>query len=581
MRYRVALVLAGLLLTGAGAVLTTGWYAPLPAPAEVGEPDVSGATVFRACLLLEGFLLVVLGLAGWRWVRLGVEQRAHVGEARPPEGGTRPMGWRTSVVLLTLLALGLRLFRADLDLWLDEIVTVVVYAKASITQIWVSYTGSNNHLLNSVLVKASTLLWGETETAVRLPAILFGAASIPALYWMPGRAVPRRVRLAAAALLAVSYHHVFFSQNARGYSPYLFFSIATTGLFLRALDRDRLRDWLLWVLCTVLAFASLLLSTFVFAAQALVGALAILRMHQGGRPAGPLTRRLVIVFAGAGLLAFHLYSVVVPQFLNYIEHVYKDPAVGAPALSAGFLSQLAQGLAAGVGLPWVLAAGVLGMAVGIVGLVVMWRRSWALAVLLTLPLAIQLGTLLVRGLSAQPRMFLLALPLGLPIAMLGLDAIGRALGKRMRLAERTTQRAFLGLVAIACLASAWTLRGYYAVPKQPYRAALQYVVDTRQPAEVTLVASLASTGVRYYGPQAGLEEGRDFIVVASEEELAAAAAAAPGRSALLVTTLFGILEKSDPAMAARIASDWELLAEYRGTLGGGAIGIWRRRARGR
>ena len=39
--------------------------------------------------------------------------------------------------------------------------------------------------------------------------------------------------LAAAGLLTVSYHHVWFSQNARAYTALLFFTLIATTLCLR------------------------------------------------------------------------------------------------------------------------------------------------------------------------------------------------------------------------------------------------------------------------------------------------------------------------------------------------------------
>ena len=46
--------------------------------------------------------------------------------------------------------------------------------------------------------------------------------------------------LAAAALLTVSYHHVWFSQNARGYSGLAFFAITATYLLVRGLRTGHL-----------------------------------------------------------------------------------------------------------------------------------------------------------------------------------------------------------------------------------------------------------------------------------------------------------------------------------------------------
>lgn len=66
-----------------------------------------------------------------------------------------------------------------------------------------------------------------------------GTACIPAAYWLARFALTRWQALSVALLVAVSYHLVFFSQNARGYTAHIFFSLVTSGLVLVASTRRR------------------------------------------------------------------------------------------------------------------------------------------------------------------------------------------------------------------------------------------------------------------------------------------------------------------------------------------------------
>src|SRR5262249_6175177 len=121
-----------------------------------------------------------------------------------------------TLVALTILAAILRTFGLDRGLWFDEIVTLVESVRPPPAQIVAAY-GVNNHPLYSVAAHGSVAAFGEHVWSLRLPAVIFGTLGIPALYWL-GTSITTRVEaLVGAAFLAVSYHHIWFSQNARGY----------------------------------------------------------------------------------------------------------------------------------------------------------------------------------------------------------------------------------------------------------------------------------------------------------------------------------------------------------------------------
>src|SRR5262249_38688261 len=161
----------------------------------------------------QGLCLILLGCLGGP--RLSVRPGECLDLPRPEtplgEGLRRPA---LLVAAATVLAAGLRLYGLGSDLWVDEITTVLAYQNTSPFHVLTAYTSSNNHLLNTLLMKASVSALGVTEWAVRLPAVLLGIACIPAQYGLARLALGRRESVLAALLLAVSQHHIFFSQNA-------------------------------------------------------------------------------------------------------------------------------------------------------------------------------------------------------------------------------------------------------------------------------------------------------------------------------------------------------------------------------
>lgn len=143
------------------------------------------------------------------------------------------------LVPLVILGAALRFHAIGTGLWYDEIVTLVESVRAPLGEIVTRFAGDNHHPLYSVLAHLAVALVGEEPWALRLPAALFGVATIPLLYGL-GRLVTSRVESGAAALiLTVSYHHIWFSQNARGYTAVLFLVLLSTYALLRWLDERR------------------------------------------------------------------------------------------------------------------------------------------------------------------------------------------------------------------------------------------------------------------------------------------------------------------------------------------------------
>ena len=92
-------------------------------------------------------------------------------------------------------------------------------------------------------------------------AVLFGIATVPALYWLARPIMKGWQALAVAFLTAVSYHHVWFSQNARGYSAYLLFCVLATGALWRLITDPPQRRWIaLYAASAVFGLMSLIIT---------------------------------------------------------------------------------------------------------------------------------------------------------------------------------------------------------------------------------------------------------------------------------------------------------------------------------
>ena len=191
------------------------------------------------------------------------------------------------LTLMTLGGLGLRVIDLNSGLWYDEIYSLVVSSRPPLREILTTYCGDIQHPLYSSLVHVSIVALGESAWTVRLPAVIFGVATIPLLF-LVGRAVSTvHEGLLAAAFLTLSYHHVWFSQNARGYSALLFWTLLCTLLIYRGLE-IRHRPLLL-VYAVAAALGAYTHPTFVFIVVGHAAAILVLALSSFGGAARATT----------------------------------------------------------------------------------------------------------------------------------------------------------------------------------------------------------------------------------------------------------------------------------------------------
>lgn len=563
----------GVILLAIAMFLPTGWYDELPVSREdLPDPPIRGVTLVRLCFGVEG--LVALWMA-FKRRRAATEPPCPI-EISPPTGhDLRHAGvWLGAI---TFLAAALRLIHLDSDLWLDEITTVLDYRGMSPFHLLTAYTSSNNHLLNTLLIKASIGSLGLSEVAIRLPAVVFGILGVPAQYLLARIALRGREAMVAAFLLAVSYHHLFFSQNGRGYTAYFLWTSLATYFFLRLLTRNEKRDWALYVVTMFLCLASVLYGWLVLAGHGAV--LLGVWIWQAGkhRPVAALVKRLLGAQALVGLLGFHLNASIIPQVWSYVSHVYTTQTTGYSAFSVEFYSELKRGIVAGFG-PFLMVGILAGAAVlATFGYCLIRRPIYWLT--LISPLVVTGCVLLGGGLQFSPRFFLWALP----VAFIGIPVAAEALGSKLTtetnrprgalrsLGENTSLLAALGFG----LLSAASYPYYYTTPKQPTRASLEWVVDQMSPGDTLVTAYLAEWGPRFYAPSMGLEEGRSFLVARSLETLVTIEEERSDHPLFLLTTFHRAVSRDRTDLWEHILENYREIKTFPATIGNGEVTVWR------
>jgi hypothetical protein len=567
----------GLLLILIGVFLPTGWYDSLPKSKEqLPDPPMSGATLVRLCFGLEGVFLVLAGMMGGFRLYLHERDCVRLPEPVPSLGDDLRHPVRL-VACATAVAALLRFHAIGSDLWLDEITTVLDYQHMSPLHVIAAYVSSNNHLLNTLLIKAMIRVAGNLEWAIRLPAVLAGIACIPAQYYLARVALARRESVLAMLLLAVSYHHIFFSQNARGYTGYLLWSLLGTTLFLRAISKGSTRYWLLYILCMFLGMATMLYAGFVVMGHMLVFIVACWWLRHRSQPVLPLVRAAGIAWAILGVLSFHLYASSLPQVYVLMNTVYRTAGDGYSLLSLEYLNELKRGISAGLGNGASFAAAVVLMVMG-AGFLAFLRRHPLYGATLVAPLVVTCAFVLSLRLIILPRSLLWGLPIGYIFATATLVTVSRWL--RAHVSARPWQwlaaQAPLALTGLLMLLSLWSLPAYYRAPKQANRQSLRWVLEHKQPGDVLVTVFAAEWGARYYGPGLGLREDVDFQRVRSLPQLEAMERTNTGRTIWLLTTIDRGLRREFPELSRRIREKYDLRAMFPGTIGDGDIHVWSR-----
>jgi 4-amino-4-deoxy-L-arabinose transferase-like glycosyltransferase len=139
---------------------------------------------------------------------------------------------------------------------------------------------------------------GQSEVWVRLPAAIFGIASIPLIYLVARKLVGVGPALASAAILAFSPTHVYYSQEARSYTVTILLVLVSSWFFVQAVEQNREADWALWTVFGVLAVYSHYFASLVLVAQA-----CSLFFHKKPAPWGRLVVHglAILAFAAPGL----------------------------------------------------------------------------------------------------------------------------------------------------------------------------------------------------------------------------------------------------------------------------------------
>lgn len=547
-----------------------------------------GTMLFRLLLAGHGVAFAIGGIACWRSKRRAdgsgpSSSRAAAGDAKPAVSGP----W-VILAALSILALCLRLWHLNSDLWYDELISLLDYFRPPLGQIVTSFASQNQHMFYSILAHGSIAVFGESAAAVRLPSVVFGVGSLWALFLLGRKVMSQRESLLACALVTVSYHHIWFSQNARGYMGLLFFTTLATWMWLEALQRD---SWLWWISYAIAVSLGVWLHmTMIFVAGAHFLLFAALAIRPGlfkrssrheDVPAEPryaasmFDRKPLVAWALCGSLTLQLHALALPDFFR--------SALGQESWPSEWSSpwwvviESVRSLQLGVlGVPAVLC----GLALVAAGWLSIFRNDRLAAFALLLPAFLGGATMLALGHYLWPRFFFFSMGFAVLIVIRGAMTLPSFILKvgwprsflkllsRPESRERSGELAGLSLACLLILASVFTLPRLYALPKQDFTGARNWIERSRASDDRVVAVGLAGVAYgRYFAPQWSVAQTRAELDSITR-----------GRSNVwLVYTLPIQIKAYRPEIWEAIQQEFRTVEVFPGTLGGGGLYVCRQR----
>lgn len=479
------------------------------------------------------------------------------------------------LVSILIVASVLRVIDLSSPLWYDEILTLTGSVRRPLGDLVSGAFSFNNHPFYSLQAKAAIALFGESAWSIRLPALLFGAASVAAV-WRLALLLSDAVRAHVTALLvALSYHHIWYSQNARAYTELMFWFVTATLVLIRAVRAPTRRAWALYgLVMAATMYTHLTAATFFIAQGVVVAAIWLAPQLRRADPQQVVSAPLPLSMPATGFLIGGALTIALyaPFLEQAVAGLTEMPSASAVDVMAEYQNPLWSVLEimrsfARPSLP-VVGVGIVVLGLTGFGMIETARRDRIAAA--SLLIHIPLTVLFLMSLSARiwPRFFFADMGFLLFFLTQGVFVVCTVSSKWMREHSPVdvSPKLLFGAAAAAMLliSGAHATRNY-AFPKQDLAGALAYVESNRGAADPVVTLGFISVPYTDY-----FETG--WPVVASTAELVSIQSA--DARTWLVMGFPARTSKRYPGVMQHLARHYSLAMRFPGTLGDGDILVY-------
>ncbi|GAB4389153.1 glycosyltransferase family 39 protein [Albidovulum sp.] len=429
------------------------------------------------------------------------------------------------LALILALAAALRLPGLNSSLWHDEVQTLITHVRLPWSEMLQSYS-MNHHYLHNIAAKVSVSLFGESAWALRLPALLFGLGTLWAMWALARHLAGTAIAHVTTLLLALSYHQIWFSQNARGYTGLAFFSTLGMLLFLRGIRRPRPGTWIGYGLCLAAAVFTHLTGAFFFAAQGLVWLALVVWRGLTGRLDAATAGLPLMGFAIGAAVSLALYLPILPSLIETVGGVSGSSASDVMQEYQNPLWTAFEAIRTGIGQtgPLVGLVGGAVLALSLLGAVALGRDEPLFAPVTFGHILLTVVLLMAVGMRIWPRFFFADIGFLMLLIVLGVRLACAIAGQILG-----GERLATGLFALAVIAmlgiSAVLAKRNYALPKQDLEGAYHFARQLAEPGTRVYAVGYAGENFSLYGA--------DWPIIYTSAEYRAALAE-PGPVVLIV-----------------------------------------------
>lgn len=409
--------------------------------------------------------------------------------------------------VILLVAVVLRLLFLSQPVRYDEAFTFTSWASKPF-YVAMSHYAANNHVLHSLLMHASVVVFGDALWAIRLPAFTAGILLVPAAYLTMRAVYGKDAALLATAWVAAASPLVEYSANGRGYTL-VWLGFILSWMTARSLTRHHnLFAW--WLLVGLGALSGYTMPTALYPIGAVFMWLALSALVGDTAVAGPLLLRRV------GLAALLMILITVALFSPVVLSPRDDMIFGVvtPAPWAQFSAQLPEffaevwrlwnaDLARPVSAAWLL---------GVVAALGFHRRLTTDRVPMVVAAALWcLPVLLLHRLAPPPRLVVVFSPLYVGLASAGLVYLLSVVAPAMRVSRRRISTICSMVAVVLCVDVGWRVIRTQSVQSVNWREhfsdaerVTDFLKGYLQEGDAVLAAVPASAPLEYYFMRRGI-----------------------------------------------------------------------------
>jgi tetratricopeptide (TPR) repeat protein len=417
------------------------------------------------------------------------------------------------------------LYQLETDsLWLDEITSALFIRESSLADVLDNLMGYSDRPLHSSIIYLFSFL-GRGEFFLRLPSVMAGIFAIVLVYKVGEAIFGRKEGLVAALLLALSPLHLYYMQETRSYALFMALSLLTLYCFLQAWRSGKWLWWACFALSSILNTYTHYFSIFVLIAELIAGGILILFETLSLKGDERWLKKGLWDRQKRRLLGLSLSLLAIAlAFLPSLSHLqaFLDKQGGGGALATGLepsvtffvqlLAQLSVGQKAIESISWILG---LLFLFGLIATGLRRQIKTLLLVLVWLALPFLVLFVVPSRHFFDIRYVIFILPMFHLVVARGLIGLGELLawlpvgtgGFRPM-----ARRAWVIFLPLLVLFTIGPVAEYYAVEKEDWRAAVNYLKAHSQPGDLIVCDGARSTGAAdgrrpykamiYYFPEA-------------------------------------------------------------------------------